>query len=284
MTVPTTGPRYSRFVPNIDLSAIVADWPVGSASVAVVGPDGVLDMLDDGERRGWASVTKVVTALTVLDACQDGLLSLDRPAGPDGATVRHLLAHASGVAMDSDRVMAAPGARRIYSNRGIELAAAALEAVTGNAIGAEMRDRVLEPLGMDGCTLDGSPAHGLSGTIGDLAALAGELLQSRQLLPGVVPAISTIAFPGLAGVLPGFGRQAHNDWGLGCEIRDGKSPHWTSADNSPATFGHFGQSGSFLWVDPDANLACVSLCDTNFGDWAARVWPPLSTRVLAAHR
>lgn len=284
MTVPITDPRYSRSVTKLDLAATVADWPVGSASVAVVGPDGVLDVLDDGGRRGWASVTKVVTALTVLDACQDGLLILDRPAGPDGATLRHLLAHASGVAMDSDQVMAKPGARRIYSNRGIELAAEALEAATGNSIGAEMRDRVLEPLGMGSCTLDGSAAHGLSGTIGDLAALGGELLQSRQLLPGVVTAISTIAFPGLAGVLPGFGRQDHNDWGLGCEIRDGKSPHWTSPDNSPATFGHFGQSGSFLWVDPEAELACVSLCDTNFGDWAAQVWPALSTRVLAAYR
>lgn len=270
-------------MPTLDLAALVADWPVGSASVAVVGPDGVRDEWDDGHRRGWASVTKVVTALTVLDACHDGLIGLDRPAGPDGATVRHLLAHASGLAMDSDQVLAAPGTRRIYSNRGIELAAATLEEITGAGIADEMRERVLEPLGMDGCTLDSSPAYGMSGGIGDLGALAGELLHSRQMLPGVLGAVSTVAFPGLAGVLPGFGRQDHNDWGLGCEIRNGKTPHWTSPDNSPQTFGHFGQSGSFLWVDPVAELACVSLCDTNFGPWAAEVWPVLSSRVLAAY-
>ena len=58
-------------------------------------------------------------------------------------------------------------------------------------------------------------------------------------------------FPGLVGVLPGFGRMDPNDWGLGFELRDAKSPHWTGARNSPRTFGHFGGSGTFLWVDPE---------------------------------
>jgi len=268
----------------MDLAALIEAWPVGSASVAVVGPDGVVDLLDDGASRPWASVTKIVSALTVLDACVDGVLGLDSPAGPAGATVRHLLAHASGIAMDSDDVLAAPGARRIYSNRGIELAAQTLELVSGNHFAAEMADRVLEPLGMTGCELAGSPAHGMVGGIGDLAALAGELVRPAHLLPGVVQAVSTLAFPGLSGVLPGFGRQQLNDWGLGCEIRNGKSPHWTSPANSPSTFGHFGQSGSFLWVDPVARLACASLAATGFGEWAVTAWPALSGQVLAGYR
>lgn len=267
---------------SLDLKAAVAEWPVGSAAVAVIGPGGVLDQYDTGDRYRWASVSKIATALTVLDACQDGLLSLDTPAGPEGATVRHLLSHASGVAMDSDDVLAAPGARRIYSNRGIEIAVATLESASGNDFGDEIRERVLEPLEMSGAALEGSPAHGMTGRITDLAALAQELLTAHEMLPGVVQAISTLAFPGLTGVLPGFGRQQHNDWGLGCEIRNGKSPHWTSPDNSPQTFGHFGQSGSFLWVDPVAQLACVSLADKAFGDWAAAAWPVLSTKVLQA--
>src|SRR2546430_7562538 len=94
---------------------------------------------------------------------------------------------------------------------------------------------------------------------------------------------TSVAFPGLSGVLPGFGRQEHNDWGLGFEIRDAKSPHWTGSRNSPRTFGHFGQSGSFLWVDPDAGLACVSLADENFGDWARQAWPKLSDDLIAAY-
>jgi CubicO group peptidase (beta-lactamase class C family) len=42
-----------------------------------------------------------------------------------------------------------------------------------------------------------------------------------------------------------------NDWGLGFELRDTKEPHWTGTRNSPRTYGHFGGSGSFLWLDPE---------------------------------
>ena len=55
-----------------------------------------------------------------------------------------------------------------------------------------------------------------------------------------------VQFPGLTGVLPGFGVQRPNDWGLGFEIRDAKSPHWTGSANSGRTYGHFGQSGTFI--------------------------------------
>jgi CubicO group peptidase (beta-lactamase class C family) len=90
-----------------------------------------------------------------------------------------------------------------------------------------------------------------------------------------------VAFPGLTGVLPGFGRQDPNDWGLGFELRDRKSPHWTGGRSSPATYGHFGRSGTFLWVDPQARAACVCLTDREFGPWAARAWPELTDAVLA---
>ena len=88
----------------------------------------------------------------------------------------------------------------------------------------------------------------------------------------------TVQFPGLDGVLPGFGKQTPNDWGLGFELRDAKSPHWTGARNSPRTFGHFGRSGTFLWVDPDAGVALACLTDRNFGDWAKEAWPRSPTR------
>lgn len=262
-----------------DLSAVLDGWPVDRAAVAVIGPSGVLTTAGDDGTFRWASVSKVVTALAVLDVVADGLLSLDAPAGPDGATLRHLLSHASGIAMDSDDVLAAPGTRRIYSNRGIEIAADLAAAAAALSVEELLAERVLEPLGMT-TTLEGSAAHGISGTIVDLAALAAELLTPRQTLPGVVVGASSCAFPGLPGVLPGYGRQTSNDWGLGCEIRDGKSPHWTAPGNSPATFGHFGQSGSFLWVDPEAQLACVSLASEGFGPWAVDAWPPLSSMVL----
>jgi len=267
----------------MDLRAELADWPVGSASVAVIGPDGVLDMVDDGQRYPWASVTKVLTAIAVLDGTFEGVIGLDDEVGPPGSTLRHLLSHASGLAIDEDRILARPGTRRVYSNRGIDLAADHLAIGTGRAFGDELRERVLDLLDMTGTELTGSPAHGARGPVTDLAALAADLLTPNLLLPKVVELASTVAFPGLGGVLPGFGRQETNDWGLGCEIRDHKQPHWTAPDNSPATFGHFGQSGSFIWIDPAAQLACVSLSDTAFGPWAAERWPRLSAAVLQAY-
>ena len=72
-----------------------------------------------------------------------------------------------------------------------------------------------------------------------------------------------------------------NDWGLGLELRDGKHPHWTGAHNSPGTFGHFGRSGTFLWVDPERRLALGVLTDEPFGEWATAAWPALSDAVLA---
>ena len=76
-------------------------------------------------------------------------------------------------------------------------------------------------------------------------------------------------FPGLPGVLPGYGGQRDNAWGYGFEIRAGKRPHWTSERNSAASYGHFGQSGTMFWVDPVARLGLVALADRPFGDWAS---------------
>ncbi len=68
--------------------------------------------------------------------------------------------------------------------------------------------------------------------------------------------------------------------GGSAEIRGQKSPHWTGKTNSPATFGHFGQSGSFLWVDPVANIAVAGLSEADFGPWAKQAWPALADAVL----
>ena len=267
----------------MDLRGQVARWPVGRAAVAVIGDGGVLDRVETDDGSGtfwWASVTKLLTALTVLDACADGTLALDRPIGPPGATVAHLLAHASGLPYEEGTPVAPPGTTRLYSNYGYELLAQDLAEQAGGSFDEELTGRVLGPLGMTRTVVDGSPAKAAVGPLDDLIALAQELLVPTVLGPEIVAWASTLAFPGLSGFLPGLGRQPHNDWGLGCEIRDHKRPHWTSPDNSPGTFGHFGQSGSFVWVDRQAGLACVSLSDTPFGAWAKAAWPQLSTAVL----
>ncbi len=270
----------------MDLRTEVRDWPVERAAVAVIGRSGLLDRLEvgGGGEFQWASVTKLLTALTVLDACADGPIELEQPAGPAGSTVAHLLAHASGLPFDRDTPVAPPGVRRTYSNSGYELVAAHLASLTGGSFVDELIGRVLRPLGMASVTSGGSPARGAAGPIDDLIRLADELLNPVVLRPEIIRQASTLAFPGLTGILPGFGRQTPNDWGLGCEIRSTKRPHWTSPDNDPATFGHFGQSGSFLWVDPVANVACVGLSDADFGPWATVAWPRLSTAVLENFR
>ena len=88
-------------------------------------------------------------------------------------------------------------------------------------------------------------------------------------------------FPGLDGVLPGFGRHGRTTGASASSSSDAKSPHWTGARNSPRTFGHFGRSGTFLWVDPERELALACLTDRDFGDWAKEAWPRLSDAVLA---
>ncbi len=236
---------------------------------------------EPGRSFPWASVTKLLTAAATLVAVSRHLVDLDAPAGPEGATVRHLLAHASGVAMDSDDVLGAPGRRRIYSNRGMELVADHVAEATGTDFADWLEDTVLVPLGMSTVVLEGSPAHGARGSAEDLATLGRELLAPTVLAPELVAEATTVQLPGLRGVLPGFGRQDPNDWGLGFEIRGTKSPHWTGSDNAPETFGHFGQSGSFLWVDPRAGLATAFLGAEPFGEWAAGLWPGLSDAVLS---
>ena len=76
-----------------------------------------------------------------------------------------------------------------------------------------------------------------------------------------------------------MGRFDPNDWGLGFELRDEKPGHWSGTRVSPRTFGHWGGSGTFFWVDPEAVLAVGVLTDREFGDWAKAAWPRLSDAV-----
>jgi CubicO group peptidase (beta-lactamase class C family) len=235
---------------------------------------------DPTKRYAWASVTKVATAMALWVAFEEGTVGWEEPAGPPGATLSDLLSHASGLAPDDDRVVAPPRTRRIYSNRGIELAADRLAHNSGIPFADYLADGVLGPLGINQVVLEGSPAHGATGTLDDLIKVGGELLSPSLVSTGTASACVRTWVPGIAGVLPGFGHQSPNDWGLGVEIRDGKRPHWTGSNNSPATFGHFGRSGAFIWVDPDRGLALVALADRVFGSWAAEAWPALSDAVI----
>ncbi len=259
----------------------VADGTAGEPNElvhpVVVGTEGPVE-----ETFFWASVTKLCTALAVLVAVEEHTLALDDPAGPPGSTVAHLLSHASGLGPSGRRVLAAPGQRRIYSNGNYELLGETLAERAGMPFVNYLTEAVLEPLGMDGASLPAgaSPAAGMTGTVLDLLALGAELLVPTVVAPETLALATSVAFPGLSGVVPGFGRYDPCDWGLGPEIRNGKQPHWTGWRNSPATFGHFGRAGGFLWVDPVAGVACATLSDQEFGPWAVAAWPAFSDAVL----
>lgn len=260
----------------------IAQWPVDHAAAAVIGPDGPIGVAGEQDRVfALASVTKPLVAYAVLVAVEEGAVELDQPAGPPGSTVRHLLAHASGLAFGENVVAAPPGAKRIYSSAGFEVLADLVAAESGIEFPEYLREAVFAPLGMTASTLEGPAGHGARSTVADLSRFARELLRPTLLSEQTAADATAVQFPGLDGLLPGYGSQRPNDWGLGFEIKGGKAPHWTGAANSPATYGHFGQSGTFLWVDPARSLACVALADKPFGDWAKQAWPPLSDAVLA---
>jgi CubicO group peptidase (beta-lactamase class C family) len=260
---------------------------VTTAAAAVVGPAGVLASHGDIERQfALASVTKPVVARAAQIAIEEGAVELDTPAGPPGSTVRHLLAHASGLALLNEQILAKPGTRRIYSNYGFAVLAETLQQATGIEFGRYLVEAVLEPLGMTATRLDGgaqAAGYGARSTVADLAAFAVDLLTPVTVSAQMHAEAITVQFPGLDGVLPGYGVQRPNDWGLGFEIKDSKSPHWSGVHNSPGSYGHFGQSGTLIWADPAAQLALVVLTDRDFGDWVQPLWPALSDTVLGAY-
>jgi CubicO group peptidase (beta-lactamase class C family) len=257
-------------------------WPAKNAAVAVLSPVGRRAVRGDAERVfRWASVTKLLTATAVLVAAEEGILDLDERAGPQGSTIRHLLAHASGLPFEGTQPIARSGERRIYSNSGFDLLGELIAERSEMPFEGYLGAAVLTPLRLDGTRLVDRPSEGLYGPLHDLAAFGQELLRPTLVASETLAEATAVVFPGLDGVLPGIGRQTPNDWGLGFELKDGKQPHWTGSRNSPQTFGHFGGAGTFLWVDPEIGHACACLTDLDFGAWALEAWPTLSDAVLA---
>ncbi len=287
-------------------AAAVLDWPVDRGGTAVVTADGTSLVWRPGtgpyDRFPVASVTKLLTALGALTAVNVGLLGLDTPVQVDddprwgripsaGApasqtTVRHLLAHASGLPQEASGLRRAPGTRRVYSNTGFRLLGETVNQATGKPLQDWLDETVFGPLGMKQTELVSykghpeDPAAGAVSTVPDLAALAACLLRGDPplLSPALLDEATTSQFPELAGLVPGVGRYSPCDWGLGFELHGTKSPHWMGNRRSPATFGHFGALGGFLWVDPVAEVAAVAATDRPFGDddWAMATWPAWS--------
>jgi D-alanyl-D-alanine carboxypeptidase len=185
----------------------------GSCGVAEIGTDRPVDP------DGWfriGSVTKTYTAAVVLSLVGDGLLRLEDSCerwlpgvvpGGDRITVRQLLNHTSGLYNYTDDLpeprqivldryqhwepqravgmatahdpLFAPGSSWSYSNTNYVLLGLLVEAATGNPYSAEVRTRVLEPLGLqrtlvpgDEVSLPDPHAHGYLPVDGELVDLA----------------------------------------------------------------------------------------------------------------
>jgi CubicO group peptidase (beta-lactamase class C family) len=265
---------------------LVSSWPVPTASAAVVADDGTVlgtvGALDHSFRL--ASLTKMLTAWATLVAVEEGVVDGGTAVGQPGCTLRHLLAHAGGYPFEGTEPVVPPVRRRIYSNTGFELAADCVAARTGIPFVDYLDAAVLEPLGMTDSVMTGSPAHGLRSTVTDLIRFLAEMQRPTLLHADTVADAFQPQYPDLAGIVPGVGRFDPCPWGLGFEIRGGKSPHWTGHTNSASTVGHFGGAGTMLWVDPVARCGLVALTDRPFDDWsieAMRCWPALSDAVVA---
>ena len=279
--VPTFHGPSSIARPMAALQAIDG-WPPETAAAGVAAADGVLERRGPADRAlPWASVTKLLTASAVLVARGGGHPRAGRARGParlDRPSPPRARVGASAGRRGADREA---GRAADLLQPGLRGARRARRGAGGDAVRRlppRRRPRPGRALRDDARGLARATAR--TARSRTCSASGRELLDPRFLARETLDEATSVAFPGLAGVLPGFGRQEPNDWGLGFELRDAKSPHWTGARNSPRTFGHFGRSGTFLWVDPDAGLALAVLTDLDFGDWAAEAWPALSDAVL----
>ena len=255
---------------EVDALRAVEGWPAEHVAVGLASARGSWPSTATPAREfRWASVTKPVTALACLVAAEEGTIDLDEAGRaarldlPPSARAR--------VRPAAARARARSPARASGGSTPTTASTSSAQALAEHAempFADYLRAAVLEPLGL-GARYEGRPGSGIVRLARRPArarrASCSRRRWSRRRRSRRRPSVQ---FPGLVGVLPGFGRQEPNDWGLGFELRDAKSPHWTGSRNSPRTFGHFGRSGTFLWVDPDAGVALACLTDLEFGDWA----------------
>ncbi|HEU4973222.1 MAG TPA: serine hydrolase domain-containing protein [Gaiellaceae bacterium] len=257
----------------------IEGWPVEFAAAGAVDAHGQIST--HGETTPslrLASLSKPVAALATLVAAEEGVVDLDEPAGPPGSTVRHLLAHTSGLPFEGTEPIARPEHRRIYSNEGFRVLASHLAARAEMPFPQYVREAVCAPLGI-GLESEGDPAAGMHGSLDDVLAIGRELLVPRLVADETRDEMVSVQFVGLAGVLPEYGRFDPLDWGLGVQLNT-RPPTWMGTRTSSRAFGHFGGSGTFLWVDPEASVVCAALTTRNFGEWAKEAWPRFADAVL----
>src|ERR1019366_7084201 len=140
-----------------------------------------------------------------------------------GVTLAHLLSHSSGLGFEQGDPVLALASKRVYSDYGIDLAAAHLS--VRSEVDTWLHTRMVAPLAMSTTRLVGRASEGLVGSTRDLAAFAREWVTPTLISAHRRDVTTTPFLPELAGVVPGFGRFAPCPWGLGVEVR-GEKHHW----------------------------------------------------------
>ncbi len=304
---------------RLTLAALAIADAHGHSRKATISGFGERPVSEDG-LFFLASVTKVIFATALMQLVEDRTLVLDRPVvewvpdftggGKDAVTIAHLLTHTSGVGDIEPDVLRRtrpsgarmtqlaisaplkfwPGKRWEYCSSSFYLLAEIARRATGLGGTDFLRQRLLDPLGMNDTTYDprrsqrqlvpvrgvgaenrvrrflllrymasiAHPGGGLFATLDDVLRFGAALLQPVQHDGRWLP-ISAETFTlmgedrvgGLVGQYDGEERAVHQ--GLGWA----KPTLMKDVPGSARVVDHGGATGTRLWIDPDAGLVFV---------------------------
>jgi len=257
-------------------------------SFAYIGLDDELHVLGKAaERYRLASITKLLTTYVISDAVMGGFLKFeDVVTSPklksSDVTIKDLLSHSSGIRPEDldpiDRHQ-----KRIYTNEAFDLAGETLISKLGTDFSATSIGDLFEE-GLGGhlgtsINFEGSCSASATGTLDDLILLMKEFRNPTYLDVETQELLTTPYLPELEGILPGWGNYKNNTFGIGFEIKGNKQPHWTGSISSEKTFGHFGQSGAFIFHDPINKVSVCCVTNKDFAPWAKEEFPKVSDSI-----
>ncbi len=197
-----------------------------------------------------ASVTKTLAAVVAMQLVEAGTLDLDAPAHryvgshrlPDDVRISHLLTHTS----EGDI-----GSEYVYSTMRYALVGAVIDSITGLSFADVIRQRILEPAGMQAYPSPALGAHaGLVSTTHDMGAFLSALDRGMLLQPASLTRLATPSRAVDGTLLPvSLGWFAQNV--------QGQKVMWSFGQDDPE------HSGALLIRLPDHNLSVFILANTN---------------------
>lgn len=340
--MPDLQARLNQLIAEFDVPGVsVAVFHNGQVELACAGVTDIATAQPVTSDTIFAigSITKVFTASLIMQLVESGALDLDRPVlhylpelrlasdeQSAGVTVRHLLTHTSGIAgdhiLDTGRgsagvagyvasladlpVLHEPGTGFSYSNAAVILAGFLLERITGMTWPDLVRERLIEPLGLESMVVfardadkrpivlphrrdvDGRPLRGDMWLEFDAGASAGftpyataaDMVRFNQLhldhgrspegnqllSPQSVAAMQSVQVADLPS-----GAADNTGWGLG----------WALHQYGPERgLGHNGGTSAMLRVLPDRNFAMAVLTNISGGIrmGSALIWELIEQR------